>query len=107
MEHHSLISTHINYRANNPHGFLLRKDRAGVNNASKCGLTPSLKVETCTGNIWLKEWSYWGFPELQFATGAGDEKSHFGRHLFELGVTFPMFSKVDVNGGSAHPLLKY
>jgi glutathione peroxidase len=49
-----------------------------------------------------------GFPCNQFANQEpGDEKSISEGCLVNYGVTFPMFSKIDVNGKQAHPLFKY
>src|SRR5699024_5244856 len=49
-----------------------------------------------------------GFPCNQFANqdpGTNDEISEFCEMNY--GVSFPMFSKVNVNGEDAHPLFKY
>jgi glutathione peroxidase len=49
-----------------------------------------------------------GFPSNQFGEqepGPDSEIAEFCEVNY--GVTFPMFSKVDVNGDSAHPLFKY
>jgi glutathione peroxidase len=49
-----------------------------------------------------------GFPCNQFANQEpGDEKSISDGCMINYGVTFPMFSKIDVNGDQAHPLYKY
>ena len=49
-----------------------------------------------------------GFPSNQFGQqepGPETEIAEFCEMNF--GVTFPMFSKIDVNGANAHPLFKY
>jgi glutathione peroxidase len=49
-----------------------------------------------------------GFPSNQFGQqepGPDSEIAEFCEMNF--GVTFPMFSKIDVNGADAHPLYKY
>ena len=49
-----------------------------------------------------------GFPCNQFANQEpGDEKSISSNCLINYGVTFNMFSKIDVNGENAHPIFKY
>jgi glutathione peroxidase len=49
-----------------------------------------------------------GFPCNQFANQEpGDEKSISEGCLINYGVTFPMFSKIEVNGENAHPIYKY
>jgi len=80
-----------------------------VNTASKCGLTPqyegleSLYREHSENGLVIL-----GFPSNQFANQEpGDEKSIAEGCLLNYGVTFPMFSKIDVNGPDAHPLYKY
>jgi glutathione peroxidase len=80
-----------------------------VNTASKCGFTPQYeglenlyKKYSDNGLVIL------GFPCNQFANQEpGDEKSIMEGCLLNYGVTFPMFSKIDVNGRDAHPLYKY
>lgn len=80
-----------------------------VNTASKCGFTPQYeglenlyKKYSDNGLVIL------GFPCNQFANQEpGDEKSIMEGCLLNYGVTFPMFSKIDVNGPDAHPLYKY
>jgi len=49
-----------------------------------------------------------GFPCNQFGgqePGSADEIGTFCERNF--GVTFPLFEKIDVNGGDAHPLFKH
>jgi glutathione peroxidase len=49
-----------------------------------------------------------GFPCNQFANQEpGDEKSISEGCMINYGVTFPMFSKIEVNGENAHPMYKY
>ena len=49
-----------------------------------------------------------GFPCNQFGgQEPGDEKSIQEGCLLNYGVTFPMFSKIEVNGVNADPLFKY
>lgn len=80
-----------------------------VNTASKCGLTPQYEgLEKLYKKYKDKGLVVLGFPCNQFANQEpGDEKSISENCLINYGVTFPMFSKVDVNGKNAHPIFKY
>ena len=80
-----------------------------VNTASKCGLTPQFEgLEELYKKYSDKGLVILGFPCNQFANQEpGDEKSIAEGCLLNYGVTFPMFSKIDVNGPDAHPLYKY
>ena len=80
-----------------------------VNTASKCGFTPQFggleelhKAYTGKGLVVL------GFPCNQFGSqdpGADGEIAEFCQVNY--GVSFPMMSKIDVNGPAAHPLYKW
>ncbi len=80
-----------------------------VNTASKCGFTPQFGgLEELYNKYSDKGLVILGFPCNQFANQEpGDEKSIAEGCLLNYGVTFPMFSKIDVNGSDAHPLYKY
>jgi glutathione peroxidase len=80
-----------------------------VNTASKCGLTPQYEgLEQLYRKYSDKGLVILGFPCNQFANQEpGDEKSISEGCLINYGVTFPMFSRVDVNGETAHPVFKY
>lgn len=80
-----------------------------VNTASKCGFTPQFEgLETLYKKYKDKGLVILGFPCNQFRNQEpGDEKSISEGCLINYGVTFPMFSKVDVNGEDAHPIYKY
>ncbi len=80
-----------------------------VNTASKCGLTPQYKgLEELYQKYKDKNLIILGFPCNQFAKQEpGDEKSISEGCLINYGVTFPIFSKIDVNGENAHPIYKY
>lgn len=80
-----------------------------VNTASKCGLTPQFEgLEMLYQKYKEQGLVILGFPCNQFANQEpGDEKSISEGCLINYGVTFPMFSKVDVNGDHAHELFKY
>jgi len=80
-----------------------------VNTASQCGFTPQYKgLEALYKKYKDKGFAVLGFPSNQFGQqepGPDTEIAEFCEMNF--GVTFPMFSKVDVNGDAAHPLYKY
>lgn len=80
-----------------------------VNTASKCGLTPQFEgLEALYRKHKDNGLVILGFPSNQFANQEpGDDKSIAEGCLINYGVTFPMFSKIDVNGPDAHPLYKY
>ncbi|MEZ5106940.1 MAG: glutathione peroxidase [Draconibacterium sp.] len=80
-----------------------------VNTASKCGLTPQYEgLENLYEKYKEKGLIILGFPCNQFGNQEpGDEKSISEGCLINYGVTFPMFSKIDVNGETAHPIFKY
>jgi glutathione peroxidase len=80
-----------------------------VNTASQCGFTPQYKgLEALYEKYKDKGFAVLGFPSNQFGQqepGADSEIAEFCEMNF--GVTFPLFSKVNVNGADAHPLFKY
>ena len=80
-----------------------------VNTASNCGLTPQYEgLENLFQKYKDKGLVILGFPCNQFANQeSGDEKSISEGCLINYGVSFPMFSKIDVNGENAHPIYKY
>ncbi len=79
-----------------------------VNTASKCGFTPQFKgLEDLHKQYADKGLVVLGFPSNQFLhqdPGSDSEISEFCS--LNYGVTFPMFSKIDVNGDAAHPIYK-
>jgi len=80
-----------------------------VNTASQCGLTPQFAgLETLYEQYVDQGLVVLGFPCNQFAhqdPGTAEEIGDFCQKNY--GVTFPMFEKVDVNGGDAHPLYQW
>ena len=80
-----------------------------VNTASKCGLTPQFEgLETLYQKYKDKGLVILGFPCNQFAKQEpGNDAEVAAFCQVNYGVSFPMFSKIDVNGTSAHPLFKY
>lgn len=80
-----------------------------VNTASKCGFTPQYAdLEKLYQKLQDKNFLVLGFPCNQFKSQEpGDEEAIRNFCEINYGVTFPMFSKVDVNGEHAHELFKY
>ena len=80
-----------------------------VNTASKCGFTPQFDgLEKLYKKYKDKGLVILGFPCNQFANQEpGNEQSIAEGCLLNYGVTFPMFSKINVNGKNAHPIYKY
>jgi glutathione peroxidase len=80
-----------------------------VNTASACGFTPQYKgLEALHLALAPRGFSVLGFPCNQF----GGQEPGDSRQIEEFcssnyAVTFPMFAKIDVNGGNAHPLYQY
>lgn len=80
-----------------------------VNTASKCGFTPQFEgLEGLHKELADEGLAVIGFPCNQFGSqdpGSDGEIEEFCQ--LNYGVSFPMFSKIDVNGSGAHPLYKY
>ncbi len=77
-----------------------------VNTASECGLTPQYEaLEKLYESRKAEGLEILGFPCNQFgAQEPGEEAEIKSFCTARFGVTFPMFSKIDVNGDSRHPL---
>lgn len=79
-----------------------------VNTASKCGLTPQFEgLEKLYKDYQDKEFVILGFPSNQFANQEPGTADDIEVCRINYGVTFPMFSKIDVNGDNTHPIFKY
>ena len=80
-----------------------------VNTASKCGFTPQFAgVEELYKQYAGKGLAVVGFPSNQFLSqdpGSDDQIAEFCQVNY--GVSFPMMSKIDVNGPAAHPLYQW
>lgn len=80
-----------------------------TNTASKCGFTPQYKgLQQVYSELHDKGLEVLGFPCNQFGgqePGSEEQITEFCE--LNYGVTFPMFSKVDVNGEQAHPLFQF
>jgi glutathione peroxidase len=103
------------YSANNIRGEEISLgDYAGkvmliVNTASKCGFTPQFEgLEKLHQELEDQGLVVLGFPCNQFAGQDPAEDGQIEEFCqLNYGVSFPMFSKIDVNGGGAHPLYQY
>ena len=80
-----------------------------VNTASKCGFTPQYEgLEELYRDFKDKGLVILGFPCNQFGNQEpGTEKEIAEGCLINYGVSFPMFSKINVNGEKTHPIYKY
>ena len=80
-----------------------------VNTASACGFTPQFAgLEALHKNYADQGLVVLGFPCNQFGaqdSGSNDEIADFCQMNY--GVSFPMMSKIDVNGTQAHPLYQW
>jgi glutathione peroxidase len=80
-----------------------------VNTASKCGFTPQYEgLEKVFRDFRDRGLVVLGFPCDQFGHQEPGDENEIKRFCsLNYGVSFPMFSKVDVNGDHAHPLFKH
>lgn len=80
-----------------------------VNTASRCGFTPQYQgLEKLYQQFKDRGLVVLGFPSNQFGAqepGSEAEIAEFCELNF--GVSFPLFAKIDVNGGEAHPLYQW
>ena len=80
-----------------------------VNTASKCGFTPQYDgLEKIYQKYKNQGLVILGFPSNQFLEqepGSAEDISSFCR--LNYGVTFPLFSKIDVRGETADPLFRF
>ncbi|MCQ4256707.1 glutathione peroxidase [Stutzerimonas stutzeri] len=77
-----------------------------VNTASKCGFTPQYKgLEALWQRYRDQGLVVLGFPCDQFGHQEPGDEAHIAAFCERnFGVSFPLFAKVMVNGGDAHPL---
>jgi glutathione peroxidase len=80
-----------------------------VNTASACGFTPQYQgLEALHRELAPRGFAVLGFPCNQFGgQEPGDAKQIEAFCETRFDVTFPMFGKIDVNGGGAHPLYQF
>ena len=80
-----------------------------VNTASKCGFTPQYNgLQSLQEKYDSEKFSVLAFPCNQFGAqepGADNEIQEFCSLNYK--TTFPVFSKIEVNGENAHPLYKF
>lgn len=80
-----------------------------VNTASKCGFTPQYEgLEALYRTYKDRGFTVLAFPCNQFGAqepGNAEEIANFCSLTYD--VTFPVMSKIDVNGADAHPLYKF
>ncbi len=80
-----------------------------VNTASQCGFTPQFEgLEQLHKDYAEQGLTVLGFPCNQFgAQDPGSDGEIAGFCQRNYGVSFPMMSRIDVNGALAHPLYKW
>ena len=80
-----------------------------VNSATGCGFTPQYtELQEIYTELKEQGLEILDFPCNQFGEQAPGEDAEI--HTFctgRFGITFPQFSKIDVNGENAYPLFKY
>lgn len=80
-----------------------------VNTASACGFTPQYEgLEKLQQDFASRGFTVLGFPCNQFGgqePGTAEEIGSFCQKSYD--ISFPMFAKIDVNGGLAHPLYNF
>ena len=79
-----------------------------VNVASKCGLTPQYEgLQKLYDDYKDRDFVVLGFPCYQFGGQEPASDQEIGKFCdINYSVTFPIFSKIKVNGSEAHPLFK-
>lgn len=76
-----------------------------VNVASRCGLAPQYEtLEGLQKTYGAQGFTVLGFPSNQFLQELSSEEAIKEYCSMTWGVTFPMFSRIKVNGGDQHPL---
>jgi len=80
-----------------------------VNTATKCGFAPQFKgLQKLYETYREQGFVVLGFPSSQFMNQELADHTEIAQVCeLDYGVTFPLFSKIDVNGKDAHPLFKY
>jgi glutathione peroxidase len=80
-----------------------------VNTASACGFTPQYRgLEALQKEFGPRGFAVLGFPCNQFGSQEpGDARQIEQFCESNYAVSFPMFAKIDVNGGDAHPLYQF
>ena len=112
MPEEDIVATLYDFTVNDMAGQPVALDRYKgkvllvVNTASKCGFTPQYKgLEALYRKYQDRGLAVLGFPCNQFGhqePGTEQDIREFCSRAYD--VTFPMFSKIDVNGPNEHPL---
>ncbi len=80
-----------------------------VNTASQCGFTPQYAgLQELHDTYYSKGFKVLGFPANNFGNqepGTDEEIAEFCERNF--GVSFPLFSRIDVRGENKHPLFQF
>ena len=78
-----------------------------VNTASKCGFTPQFEaLETLHQRYKARGFEVLGFPSDDFRQELDSEAAVAQFCELNYGVSFPMFQKIHVTAGDAHPLYR-
>lgn len=79
-----------------------------VNTASKCGFTPQFEgLQALYDELGERGLEVLGFPCNQFMNQDPGENGQISEFCsLNYGVSFPMFSKLQVNGADTHPLYR-
>lgn len=79
-----------------------------VNTATGCGFAPQFRGLQMLHDTYKEQgFAVLGFPCSQFANQEPGSDSEVAETCeLQFGVSFPLFSKVNVNGSDAHPLFK-
>lgn len=80
-----------------------------VNTATKCGFAPQFKGLQKLHDVYGPQgFAVLGFPCSQFANQEVEQDAEIAQACeLNFGVSFPLFSRIDVNGDAAHPLFKH
>ncbi|MFC0407461.1 glutathione peroxidase [Roseomonas elaeocarpi] len=80
-----------------------------VNTASKCGFTPQYEgLEELQRRLSPRGFTVLAFPCNQFgAQEPGDDAEIAAFCTTRFSTSFPVFSKIEVNGDGAHPLFRF
>lgn len=80
-----------------------------VNTASKCGFTPQYTgLQRLYEQYGPQGFTVLGFPCNQFNHQEPGSESDIAEFCqLNHGVSFPLFAKIDVKGGNAHPLFRF
>ncbi|SDE46408.1 glutathione peroxidase [Paenibacillus sp. UNCCL117] len=79
-----------------------------VNTATGCGFAPQFKgLQKLHDDYADKGFAVLGFPCAQFARQEKDDDAEIAEACeLNFGVSFPLYSRIDVKGRDAHPLFK-